>query len=277
MSPHQAGRLLSIGEFAAATQLTPKALRLYDEQRLLPPASIDATNGYRYYRVDQVAVGRLIRTLRGTGLSLAQIGDVVASRGAGAEMLLRQFAQEADRRYAREKRALQSALVSMRPVVRSDAPAVTEMERPAMTVAIWPFVADRQSFLDRFRRAAATAHEELSATQLTAHGDPSCSLVEPLSDEEGQLELVVPVMMPPSVPQGITLRSWPPRRCAAVSCEASQTDVPDLTGMLDALFDWFDQFGQRASAPPLLTIRAAHSGLTIEASWAFGPGCAPAR
>lgn len=192
-------------------------------------------------------------------------------------MLLRQFAQEADRRYAREKRALQSALVSMRPVVRSDAPAVTEMERPAMTVAIWPFVADRQSFLDRFRRAAATAHEELSATQLTAHGDPSCSLVEPLSDEEGQLELVVPVMMPPSVPQGITLRSWPPRRCAAVSCEASQTDVPDLTGMLDALFDWFDQFGQRASAPPLLTIRAAHSGLTIEASWAFGPGCAPAR
>lgn len=32
------GRLLSIGEFAAATQLSLKPLRLYDEQRLLHPS-----------------------------------------------------------------------------------------------------------------------------------------------------------------------------------------------------------------------------------------------
>jgi DNA-binding transcriptional MerR regulator len=269
MSPHQPGRLLAIGEFAAATQLTAKALRLYDEQRLLPPASIDAGNGYRYYRVDQVPVGRLIRTLRGTGLSLAQIGDVIASRAAGAETLLRQFAQEADRRYSREKRALQSALVSLRPASASNAPAIAEEERAAGTVAVWPFMADRQSFLERFRSAAAAANQQLSAVKVAASGQPVCSLIEPLSDEEGPLEIVIPITPPRSVPPGITLRSWPAHRCATVSCDCAPGCLPDLTGMLDSLFDWFDQYGHRASGQPLLAIRAGQTGLRIEAAWAF--------
>ena len=58
-------RLLSIGEFAAATQLSQKALRIYDEQRLLVPARIDTATGYRYYSSDQVPLGRLVRTLAG--------------------------------------------------------------------------------------------------------------------------------------------------------------------------------------------------------------------
>ena len=48
-------RLLSIGEFAAATQLSLKALRLYDEQCLLRPATVDAATGYRYYRHERIS------------------------------------------------------------------------------------------------------------------------------------------------------------------------------------------------------------------------------
>ena len=78
-------RLLSIGEFAAATQLSQKALRIYDEQRLLPPARIDTMTGYRYYSSDQVPLGRLVRTLREMNLSLTDIASVVAAReGHGA-------------------------------------------------------------------------------------------------------------------------------------------------------------------------------------------------
>ena len=74
-------RLLSIGEFAAATQLSLKALRLYDEQQLLRPARIDSASGYRYYRSDQVSIGRLIRTLRDMGLPLADIARVAVAEG----------------------------------------------------------------------------------------------------------------------------------------------------------------------------------------------------
>jgi PPM family protein phosphatase len=38
---------MSIGEFARRSRLSAKALRLYDELGLLPPARVDASSGYR--------------------------------------------------------------------------------------------------------------------------------------------------------------------------------------------------------------------------------------
>ncbi|WP_425506610.1 MerR family transcriptional regulator [Streptomyces rectiverticillatus] len=48
--------LLSIGVFARRARLSPKALRVYDRQGLLPPDRVDAVTGYRYYRGGVVAV-----------------------------------------------------------------------------------------------------------------------------------------------------------------------------------------------------------------------------
>src|SRR5687768_1313301 len=126
-------RLLSIGEFAAATQLSAKALRLYDEQHLLSPARVDQSTGYRYYRSDQVPRGRLVRTLRETGLTLAQISSIVDAHGAAARSLLSELAMEQEYRHAREKRAFQSALVMLHRVAQSEAPEVTERTQPAET------------------------------------------------------------------------------------------------------------------------------------------------
>jgi hypothetical protein len=41
--------LLTIGVFAKASRLSPKALRLYDELGLLTPARVDPVTGYRRY------------------------------------------------------------------------------------------------------------------------------------------------------------------------------------------------------------------------------------
>src|SRR5687767_13893732 len=125
----QPPRLLSIGEFAAATQLSPKALRLYDDQSLLPPATINAANGYRYYRSDQVPTGRMIRTLREMGLSLTEIGNVLAQEGAKAEALLSQLARELDRQYVRQKHAFQEALIMLRKPTQPDSPTILERMR----------------------------------------------------------------------------------------------------------------------------------------------------
>ena len=70
--------LLTIGAFARVTRLTAKALRLYDQLGLLPPAAVDSDNGYRYYRPDQVDRARLVGWLRRMGLPLARIGEVLA-------------------------------------------------------------------------------------------------------------------------------------------------------------------------------------------------------
>jgi MerR family regulatory protein len=56
--------LMSIGVFSTATLVSIKALRLYHEQGLLVPASIDPSTGYRSYRVSQLADAQVIKRLR---------------------------------------------------------------------------------------------------------------------------------------------------------------------------------------------------------------------
>ncbi|MEN3537829.1 MerR family transcriptional regulator [Microbispora sp. ZYX-F-249] len=68
--------LLTIGTFARAARLSPKALRLYDELGLLRPAAVDGESGYRYYDPGQLEQARLIAWLRRLGMPLARIRQV---------------------------------------------------------------------------------------------------------------------------------------------------------------------------------------------------------
>jgi DNA-binding transcriptional MerR regulator len=76
--PDSTDRLLPIGEFARRTQLTTKALRIYDEMGLLRPVHVDRSSGHRRYGVEQIHTARLIGMLRGADLSLAEIGVLLA-------------------------------------------------------------------------------------------------------------------------------------------------------------------------------------------------------
>ena len=55
---------LGPAEFSAATGLSVKALRLYDERGLLVPARVDRATGYRRYAEDQIATAGRIALLR---------------------------------------------------------------------------------------------------------------------------------------------------------------------------------------------------------------------
>ncbi|MET7472915.1 MerR family transcriptional regulator [Streptomyces sp. NPDC005648] len=71
-------RMLTIGAFAKASRLSPKALRLYDELNLLRPARVDPDTGYRYYALGQLERARLVAWLRRLGMPLARIREVCA-------------------------------------------------------------------------------------------------------------------------------------------------------------------------------------------------------
>jgi DNA-binding transcriptional MerR regulator len=277
VNPRPTSRLLSIGEFAAATQLSPKALRLYDEQRLLPPASVDAANGYRYYLSDQVPLGRLIRTLREMNLPLTDVAHVLAAGGAKAEMLLGQFAKDLDRKYAHEKRAFHEALVLLRSPAHADTPRVEERSRAATAVAVRAFLSDRRQFVERYRQEVRETAELLARVGMTSTGEPSCSFVDPLSDEEGRLEVLVPIEVPQQLPASVSIRQLPAAPCAVIVVETRHTHASDLTAALDALFDWFDRRGYRAIEAPLVSMVAIETGLRTEVLWAHEPAPSPER
>lgn len=83
--------LLSIGELSAASGLSAKALRLYDESGLLPPRRVDPFSGYRSYGADQVPRARRIAALRGVGMGLARIAVLLDLEPAAAAWELRSW------------------------------------------------------------------------------------------------------------------------------------------------------------------------------------------
>ncbi|GAB3043400.1 hypoxia response transcriptional regulator [Parafrigoribacterium mesophilum] len=73
---------MRIGEAAAATGMTAKTLRFYEDRGLLPPAR-RAANGYRDYGDETVGRLDFIHRGRNAGLTLAQIGGILRVRDAG--------------------------------------------------------------------------------------------------------------------------------------------------------------------------------------------------
>ena len=97
--------VLSIGEFALASGLTAKALRLYDELELLTPAEVDQNNGYRYYAPEQVEQARFVARLRSADVPLVRIAAILGAstpEAAADEVLTYWREVEADRASARE-------------------------------------------------------------------------------------------------------------------------------------------------------------------------------
>ena len=263
-------RLFSIGEFAAATQLTRKALRLYDDQGLLRPAITDASNGYRYYRAEQVSAGRLIRSLRDMNLSLTQIAQLLDSDRAHRELLLREFLREAEQRLARERAAYQAALLMMHSRTPPHSATITESAQTAQIVSVWDLVSDRRSFRERYLDLHAAALRSLRTLGSDAAADSSCVLLEPLTDDETRLELLMPIW-PSHNPHDVTIRHLPARRYACVKTSASPSSE-EFAAAIDAIFDWFDRRGAQALGHPEVMLDTHDQAAEVKVRWAFTTG-----
>ncbi|MFF3485418.1 MerR family transcriptional regulator [Streptomyces sp. NPDC002701] len=88
--------LLTIGTFAKASRLSPKALRLYDELGLLTPARVDPVTGYRLYAPEQLDQARLVAWLRRLGMPLARIRQVCTLDAGQAAQEIRAFWVQAE-------------------------------------------------------------------------------------------------------------------------------------------------------------------------------------
>jgi DNA-binding transcriptional MerR regulator len=100
--------LVSIGEFAQASRLSPKALRLYDELGLLVPAHVDEFTGYRWYAAEQLERATLVSALRRIGVPLARIKEILAlpAEAAADEVRAQWVASEIEHAARREMASL---------------------------------------------------------------------------------------------------------------------------------------------------------------------------
>jgi DNA-binding transcriptional MerR regulator len=93
------GRTWRVGELAERTGITVRALHHYHEIGLLVPSGRNGA-GHRLYTDEDVRRLHRIRALRGFGLSLAEIGDVLAGTGVDPKELVRRQLAQVDERIA---------------------------------------------------------------------------------------------------------------------------------------------------------------------------------
>ncbi len=113
---------LTIGDAAALTRLTAKAIRLYESKGLLPVAErTDA--GYRLFDNDDLAVLRFIRSAKALGLPLQEIKNILDLHRRGEQpcgrvvQLLDQHIADIDRTIA-ELEQLRKSLSAARRSAR---------------------------------------------------------------------------------------------------------------------------------------------------------------
>ena len=78
--------MYKIGAFSKLSLTTVKALRFYEKEGLLAPATVDEWTGYRYYETAQLETAARIKAYRQLGLSVEEIKAIFA--GADARQIL---------------------------------------------------------------------------------------------------------------------------------------------------------------------------------------------
>ncbi|MFF2045719.1 MerR family transcriptional regulator [Kitasatospora sp. NPDC058170] len=240
--------LLVIGEFAARSRLSHKALRLYAERGLLEPAHVDPRTRVRSYRPDQVEQARLITLLRAIGMPLALIGSVLTAEGDQAAGLVAAYWQRCDRQHrARRPLAvhLQNTLIGRTEPMYE----IAEREVPEQKVA---FV-QQHATADQLEGFLVSSTELLFA-HLRAAGaclsGPVFAVYHGLVDQDGNgpVELCAPTDSPIGPAGRIGVRLEPAHREAFIELRKEQCAYPTLAGAFEAAASWLDDQGLRPSA-----------------------------
>jgi DNA-binding transcriptional MerR regulator len=222
--------LLSIGEFAAATQLSHKALRLYAERGLLVPAWVDPDSGYRYYRPEQLRSATLIALLRRADVPLAEIKAFVRAPSSG---WLAEYEAQATAEFAAQRRVLRY---------------VRKLIEEGTMYDVQTKVMESQQYKSRSRRVKIDELEKfIWATfgDLGASAAPAPGFVVyhgPVNDDDdGPVEVCVP---------GDGNHVLDGGEVAFTAIRGEQCVFPEILGAYEAVYGWAKDHGREVVGPP---------------------------
>jgi DNA-binding transcriptional MerR regulator len=235
--------LMGISEFAERSWLSQRALRLYDELGLLPPARVDPGTGYRWYAPAQLERARLVASLRRLDIPLAQIKVILALDAAAAAERIAAWWVEAEGCHA-DRRDLVGYLIDRlngkEPVMYD----VQVRDVPARSVLSLLWRAHEDQVMARVRDLMHRLHpvaaprpcDPVSAPFLIFHGEVS-------QDSDGPVELCWPVpgeeaaQIAAGFPD-LTVRTEPAHQEAFAHPGQASADRAQLALVFEGLFAW---------------------------------------
>lgn len=247
--------LVSIGEFARLSRLSPKALRLYDELGLLVPAEVDAETGYRWYADAQLERARVVASLRRIRVPLARIRDMLALESVAAAEEICAYWAGTEAEHAAQ-RVLVGYLVDRLRGRKSAMYEVTVRDIPARSLLsvirrvhedeVIPM--GRELFIHRLARGGVPRLEGIAGAPFTTfHGEVS-------GDSDGPVEWCWPVPddQAAEIAAGfpdLALRTEPAHKEAFVRFGAPGAGGGGTQAVIavEALFAWASEQGHEPS------------------------------
>lgn len=248
---------LSIGTFARrsrlspkALRLSPKALRLYDRMGVFTPAQVDEHNGYRLYLESQLAIARLVVSLRRLDMPLARVAEVVgAPEGRRAELIEALWIEVETR--VSGQRALQTHLLNGLIGTGSgcDGYEVHERDVPEQRVLSELRHTTVEGLTDWMGAALGRLHG--AATELGLQAGSSFVIFDGQVDEDsdGPVEVCVPVAGDADL-CGQPIRVEAAHREAYTEITKAQVGFPQILSAYDAVERWVVEHGRQIVDPP---------------------------
>jgi DNA-binding transcriptional MerR regulator len=224
--------LIPIGQFSAASRLSPKALRLYDEHGLLTPARVDPDSGYRLYRAEQLRDATTIRLLRACGMPLAEIKAFVA---APSEAALDDYERTLAAELGERRRILRYLRQRLEEEPMFDVRTKHVEEQPYVSRQKRVRIEDLEPFIVSTISELAVQSEPSDHAFTLYHGEVN-------ERDDGPVEVCVPT-------KGGDKR-LPAGEVAYTVATGAQCEFPEIIGAYDAVAEWAQREGRELAGPP---------------------------
>jgi len=240
---------MTTGEFSRRSQLSIKALRLYDRLGLLPPADVDERNGYRRYDESQLFTARLIVLLRSLDMPLHDVAQVVNADEAGAAELIDSYWAAQERRFAAQRQIVAAVRQGQASSQPPNAPlpvherwvpeqlVLTEQRHVNLGQLIWTREATAR-LVAHAGRCGGVAGERF----VIFH-----SMVS--ADSDGPVEVCVPVSHLPEDQTELAWRVEAAHHEAFIQVTSIHFEVPAILSIYDQLARWISAHGRTLSGP----------------------------
>ncbi|MCP2369369.1 DNA-binding transcriptional MerR regulator [Agromyces terreus] len=247
---------LGTAGMSRASGLSLKALRLYEANGLLLPASVDDVTGYRRYGEAEVARGRSIRSLRDAGMPLAGVRDLLDAPSDRLRAGLSAWWADERAAFARRGRLVDevadaTARAALDPHAAAEAASrVRVVHRPEQRVASITRVVEQSELVPTGladvillrRHLAEQGAAPLDAHQFVFH--------EPVgSGLPGRVETVVPYVASCDPAVEIVLSVQPATALAAIDVTAPELVYPELLRFYDAVTTAAEHLGGPLGPP----------------------------
>ena len=263
---------MQIGRFMRLTQLSRKALRLYEQQGILAPADIDPYSSYRYYADEQIAVARLIRLLRGMEMPLVLVRQVVEADAETAVRLVNQFQQETARRAEQVNQAARYVCQLINQEISSMSFEIQTKDVPQQKIVAHMARVKIENYQKHIRTTLGLLHNHIVESGASLAGDPICFYHGPLDEgSDGPVEICWPYAGDVSPTTAISLRELPAHKLAYHHATMENSRFPKIIGVWNAVIDWAKKNGQETMPQGLDCYEVWPQDETVVIGWPMMP------